>query len=490
MSMGTAGVLCAAWLALLACAMPADAHHFVDARSAHRSGRSTEPGTVGVRKVGIVQMAFADDQAFLTTLEQARAATFDDPQGPRAFFDANSWGKLELRGRNDVTGHGDTFGPFVMPYQRDDCSGGWFSFMSRWGNDTMGQLASAGVPVDEYDYWVVLVPKTSCWPSGAAAIAYWQGSHLRLMEFAPGAAGSAPLTNAHELGHLVGSGHSNSWTCPRTDSGLDHTVTVDAPQCTHVEYGDPFTNMGRNARGGWDARRRIARGWLPPANVQEINADGTYTLRPMGTLPGADPTAAHIVLARAADGAPTSEVWLETRSHTGLDSWFAAKDAHQLAVRYYDATNGGHLVDRVDAGGSFLDSTSGLRLRLLVSDDNAAVIAVELHGGAAPPVVTPPPPPPPTPPAPAPTRPASIGMQLVKWDARHLALRITVRAAPNTTITSTVVTIDGVRQRVLRNGTIVLPARRPGVRPVLRAVRVVVRDSAQHTTTIGRRMLL
>lgn len=85
----------------------------------------------------------------------------------------------------------------------------------------------------------------------------------------------------HEMGHNLSFGHADHLDCG--DKAID-----DYSNCRILFYGDPFSPMGG---GGslvyhdfhYNAFNKIALGWIPPANIQEVTASGNYTIYPLET---------------------------------------------------------------------------------------------------------------------------------------------------------------------------------------------------------------
>ena len=136
----------------------------------------------------------------------------------------------------------------------------------------MDRLASAqGINVRNYSKTVYVVPQVTSGYIGVALISV-------------GLAGSSypawimtcnqPDVYAHEIGHLVGFGHSGT---------------------PGNEYGDLSDIMGGSARllRQFSAQRKSSAGWFPAAQVRNVLGSGTFTLDPTAL---ANPTNAQVLV--------------------------------------------------------------------------------------------------------------------------------------------------------------------------------------------------
>lgn len=84
----------------------------------------------------------------------------------------------------------------------------------------------------------------------------------------------------HELGHNFGMEHAQFLDCGTASIGAN---------CQEQEYGDLYDIMGGQYgsnyySGHFNAVHKLAAGWLDPANVQTVSANGTFTLEPIEVL--------------------------------------------------------------------------------------------------------------------------------------------------------------------------------------------------------------
>jgi M6 family metalloprotease-like protein len=150
---------------------------------------------------------------------------------------------------------------------------------------------------------------------------------------------------AHEQGHNLGLGHSNSLDFGTIPLGaIDYTDSSVASTTTAIntEYGDPYTIMGGGSYtcGGhytaFNKNQYLA--WLGSSSVTEVTSSGTFTLVPFENNSGVRGVR---VLRDALTG---SWLWLEYRQALGsFDSAFTSCESGsnilQGALGYYESPN-------------------------------------------------------------------------------------------------------------------------------------------------------
>ena len=161
------------------------------------------------------------------------------------------------------------------------------------------------------------------------------------------------LVIAHELGHNFGLLHAGSLRCTGTPIGCGATGTV-------AEYGDPFSTMGNQNPGHFNAAQKDILGWFAASQVK-THASGTttYTLSPIET--GGLPAYAVRI--------PTSNAnrtyWLEYRQPVGTFDTFITGASYpnngvQIRIEYpFEKTSGSddtEILDMTPATGSFGDA--------------------------------------------------------------------------------------------------------------------------------------
>jgi hypothetical protein len=134
---------------------------------------------------------------------------------------------------------------------------------------------------------------------------------------------------AHEMGHAFGLQHARL-----ADYGAD--VLGPAGQAPALwdaihDYGDPYSNMGRNLTQ-WAGPQRSLIGWLSGASVQSVSAAGTYTISPYEYGAGIQ------ALRVSRDATGTSWLWLEFRQPLGkFDTTLPAGAFDGLLAHYEDS---------------------------------------------------------------------------------------------------------------------------------------------------------
>lgn len=92
--------------------------------------------------------------------------------------------------------------------------------------------------------------------------------------YTPGKTGL--LRMAHEMGHMMGLGHSNLRDCG------NKSIAGESATCTNYEAGNYFDVMGNSSYSfGFNAYEKNKLGWIPNSDVLTISASGDYTLAPV-----------------------------------------------------------------------------------------------------------------------------------------------------------------------------------------------------------------
>ncbi len=215
-----------------------------------------------------------------------------------------------------------------------DNSGKWYTIdrpqavtgscdWSTYFTDAM-QATDTDIDYTQFNTVMVFSPKIDCATGGLATsmpVPDTNGEYYGVAEI-DGVLGTYPH---HELGHLIGFGHANSWQCnpPGIMSGTN---------CREEEYADRYNIMGASSRMlELSAPQKEHFGWLKPEELKEVSANGDYTIQTY-ELSGTKPKVLKIPQARNADGTVSSWYYLEYRQPIGYDNVLNKPTLQELGV--------------------------------------------------------------------------------------------------------------------------------------------------------------
>ena len=202
--------------------------------------------------------------------------------------------------------------------------------------------------------------------------------------YTPGRTGL--LRMAHEMGHMMGLGHSNLKDCG-TKSIAEESVT-----CTNHEAGNYFDIMGNSSYSfGFDSYEKNKLGWIPDSDVLTISASGDYTISSTEGSTGIRLIKISVV---GADGSiiPTPYM-LEFRAAIGFDNSLRQFNFKGLTLKtiengsayILDANPSGQAIGEdmkdwtITKGVTFTDSEYGLTISdVKKSGDNGAKFHIEI----------------------------------------------------------------------------------------------------------------
>jgi hypothetical protein len=232
------------------------------------------------------------------TPDYVRERIFTDSDSTNAFYQEDSYGRVSLVGKDRTDG--DVYGWY-------DVTG-----VSTCNVDAIaqnGQLAAQADGFSEagYQHIIYAFPyQSSC--GNWAGLGELPGTRSWMNGYIE------PWVVAHELGHNMGLHHASSYTC--TDAG--GAPAAIGPNCTAQEYGDLYDVMGDDAwhNNAWHLRQI---GFLDASNVQNVTANGTYTI---------NSTASHGGTQLLRIRRPNSSLYydLSLRSASGVFDTFAPSD--------------------------------------------------------------------------------------------------------------------------------------------------------------------
>jgi Gametolysin peptidase M11 len=327
-----------------------------------------EAATAAGRTVAVVLVNFANDRSEPVTPDAIRQLVFGQTGSVRALLQEESFGKVNLVGRNRADG--DVIGWIKL----DSTSAGCKS--DDWSVEADEIAARNGVNLGGYDHVIFAWPKTaSCVWIGRASV---PGS----VAWINGGFAVRPIV--HELGHNLGLYHSTSLRCVE---GAQR-VAISA-SCTRDEYGDPFDPMGGNGAGAphSSAWQKVRGGWLPTSSVQTATATGTYGVAPLEQLsssaqllrvPRCKSPGAYFLDVRQPFGfdsyAPTDPavtgVGLRLNAETSVATFSTLLDATPETDTFLDAPIG--------VGRTFTDPAEGLSISVVAVGPSGAQVAIRM----------------------------------------------------------------------------------------------------------------
>lgn len=319
------------------------------------------PNTFGEKRTLVFLVNFQDKTDQPYTKQQAQDLVFGQTSD---FFLENSNDQTWLSG--DVTGW------YTLPLSSTSCDH-WS--IASLANDAAAQ---AGVSTSGYDRYMYVFPKNAC---------SWMG--LGTFSGTPGTTfinGRFQLNIvAHELGHNLGLDHSNSLDCGSSSIGEG---------CTVYGYGDFLDTMGNRNSAHFNAFQKTRLGWL--SGLVSVDTDGSYTLDPYETAPGANPKALRVLKSIDPTTGQKSWYYVEYRQALGFDNFLASNDNVQNGVIVHTATDGvrtsSRLLDMTPdsdplndwddpalvAGDSFTDASAGVTIATSWNDANGVAVDVTL----------------------------------------------------------------------------------------------------------------
>ena len=328
---------------------------------------------LGVKRVAVYLVNFADDRSRPHDVEAVRRRVFLDEDSTDAFLRLQSGGRLDLEG--------DVHDYFEIAAARDPCD------PNVWVEQVNALAVERGIDVASYDYNIYLHNDAPCDYGGVGELG---GKTLLLQGYALGAA-------AHELGHNFGLLHANAFVCTGPD-GVGLVPLSGA--CRSLEYGDQFSMMGGGTTAhqvnGWE---KVLLGWFAPEDITAVTESGTYHIEPSNQ---GDRGPRGLRIARMV-GCVTREYFVEFRPDAAFDlpasgglhvriapEPRAYRQSHLLDMT--PETSGGATDNELEhgfsdaplpVGASYVDAELGLTITLVASSpEGGADVAVELAGGA------------------------------------------------------------------------------------------------------------
>ncbi len=301
------------------------------------------------KKLAVILINWQNDTRTSFTVDSARATIFTNPNSARAYYRENSFGKMDLVGKNNTDG--DVYGYVTIPYDNTSCS----SMYRTWSNAADTQLRNSGVDLTGYDMKMYIFPYlSSCgWSGlgniGGAPASSWINT-------------TAQGTIMHEIGHNLGAHHASSWSC--TEGGVPVSISENY-NCSLGEYGDMYNVMGRSS--SWKHMSNYNKGttvyslnWLNSTNTKTLdrNSGGNYTLVPIESS-SSGIQSLRIPRNIGSDGKPLDYYYVEFRQPIGFDANISSYATNGLIIRIasdYNVVDKSKLIDTVPSTSVFDDA--------------------------------------------------------------------------------------------------------------------------------------
>lgn len=321
---------------------------------AHAAQAPADRRTVQVVMVDFSDSGFTD----AAKLKPALEATYYGKSGSlNAYYDEITRGTTTFA----PAGADPVIGPLTLPMAAACDSG-------RIADEAQKALAGKGVGENTYDHVSIVFPneKAKCAYAGLGTVGggkTWMPSQHFSVD-----------ALVHEFGHNLGYHHQMRLRCPDGDLGAG---------CK--EDGDSHKSVmgGGHAAAGLSAAELIHNKWLTGDELTDVNASGTYTLRPLHGG-GTGVRALRVPLG------DKDQLVVELRARAGsLDGAIQGVHAYRVSGGDYtrsaliDPTPGEDKAADADAfkdGTELSDTARKVSVKVMASGDTEATVAVSLAG--------------------------------------------------------------------------------------------------------------
>ncbi|GGX33596.1 reprolysin-like metallopeptidase [Streptomyces chryseus] len=323
----------------------------------HAAQAPADRRTVQVVMVDFSDSGFTDAAGLKPALE---AAYYGKNGSLNSYYDEITRGRTAFA----PVGADPVIGPLTLPMAAACDSG-------RIADEAQKALAAKGVGESAYDHVSIVFPneKAKCAYAGLGTVGggkTWMPSqHFSIDAL------------VHEFGHNLGYHHQKRLRCPDGDLGAG---------CK--EDGDSRKSVmgGGHAAAGLSAAELIHNKWLTGDELTDVNASGTYTLRPLHGG-GTGVRALRVPLG------DKDQLVVELRARAGsLDEAIQGVHAYRVSGGDYtrsaliDPTPGeGRAADAdaLKAGTELSDTARKVSVKVVTSGDAEATVAVSVAGAAS-----------------------------------------------------------------------------------------------------------
>ena len=285
------------------------AAHVVSA-AASLAAAAQQCTTIGPQNIAVLMVTTPSNRTFPSgfTAASLRQAFFGSAWDVHSTDSVNGMWKEMSYGQASATGQ--VFGPFALSqdYTCDQASDLGVAAI---------RAADATVDFTQFTRVAVVFPAASCSYGGLSTVGCLgpplaspsKGDLTASTAYFPVRPNDqAPNVGvyAHELGHSLGLGHSNSQDYNHIPLGPLNTAGLD------TDYGDPFSIMGYSLRGQYPAQfKSHFLHWLNPGDYQEVQSSGSFALAPFEASAGVR------ALRVLRDADSNSWLWIEYRQRVG-----------------------------------------------------------------------------------------------------------------------------------------------------------------------------
>jgi len=276
-----------------------------DPPSDEPSSARLDAKTTTVHRVLVVMANFSNTVAPAYTATQVQQVMVTNANSVANYYNEVSYGQHQL----NVT---VTSSWLTMAYAKpssciDEDLGGFTTAANN-------AAAAAGYAPSNYEYVVYLFPGGSgCGWSGLAYVGAPKYAYIN------GQGSFVTQVVAHEMGHNFGLLHAGSLRC--TGAVIDGT-------CSAAEYGDPYSTMGNQHAGHFNAVQKSYLGWIAPSTVHtHASGTATYTLNPLESGGGS------LYAVKIPTPSATRTYWLEYRQPVGFDGMWTGWNGNGVQIR-------------------------------------------------------------------------------------------------------------------------------------------------------------